>query len=113
MGLFFGIINLVSILIKVLPRMPSCFMAFFGIVLCTVAGVVFTPLGWIGALTRCCDKDEVQYTVPALSPSGSRLTYVRTYGAPIRKKGVGYSFVYMLVVVLLILAGPVCNYFFF
>jgi AhpD family alkylhydroperoxidase len=111
--LFFGIINLVSILIKILPRMPSCFMAFFGIVLCTVAGVVFTPLGWIGALTRCCDKDDVQHTVPALSPSGARLTYVRTsYGVPIRRGGIRYSFVYMFVVVLLILAGPVFKYFF-
>ena len=48
--LFFGVINLVSLLVKVFPPLPTWASAIFGAVLTIVAGIWFIPLGVIGLL---------------------------------------------------------------
>lgn len=48
--LFFGLINFVSLTLKVAPKVPAWFSAFFGTVLATIAGSFFFPLGVIGKI---------------------------------------------------------------
>lgn len=46
--LFYGLINLVSLMVKVAPKVPKWFSAAFGVVLASIAGSFFAPLGLIG-----------------------------------------------------------------
>jgi len=46
--LFFILINVVSLIVKPLPRVPTWFSAGFGFILATIAGSSFFPLGVIG-----------------------------------------------------------------
>ena len=48
--MYFGVINLVSIVTMALPETPRWFNALFGAILCSVAGSAFVPLGLIGFL---------------------------------------------------------------
>mmetsp|Transcript_339 Transcript_339/g.1064 ORF Transcript_339/g.1064 Transcript_339/m.1064 type:complete len:174 (-) Transcript_339:384-905(-) len=43
--LFYGLIGLVSLMIKIAPRVPNWFSAVFGVILATCAGSHFVPLG--------------------------------------------------------------------
>lgn len=48
--LFFGLINTVAFLIKPLPQVPTWFSAAFGVILASIAGCAFFPLGVIGKI---------------------------------------------------------------
>jgi len=48
--LFFGLINIVSFLLKPFPRVPAWFSATFGVVLAAIAGSFFFPLGALGRM---------------------------------------------------------------
>ena len=56
--LFFGLINLVSALLKVSPRVPAWFSSFFGVVLAFIAGSFFIPLGLIGMVIAQPEKQK-------------------------------------------------------
>lgn len=54
--LFFGLINLVSLIISPSPRVPAWFSAGFGCILAGIAGSFFTPLGVIGKIVGAQDS---------------------------------------------------------
>lgn len=53
--LFFILINVVSLLIKPAPRVPAWFSALFGVILATIAGLFFFPLGVLGFILDAMD----------------------------------------------------------
>lgn len=46
--LFFGLVNIVGLGVKAAPRVPVWFSRMFGVILATLAGSFFTPLGLLG-----------------------------------------------------------------
>lgn len=55
-ALFYGLINLVSLILKPAPRVPGWFSAGFGAILAAIGGSFFFPLGVIGKIVDAKDS---------------------------------------------------------